>query len=88
MLESGEKAEILLKILKQKYDDKITQPTEILLPKLLSLAQSYAEWIVPGKALPVIVRANTSIPNKPQLLKLLLKHQLLYSQIPEAEETL
>ncbi|MCH9655179.1 MAG: hypothetical protein K0U86_13355 [Planctomycetes bacterium] len=88
MLEREEKVENLLKKPKQKYDDKTAQPIAELLPDILILTQSYEEYGVPGKALHLIERVNTVIPNRPRVLKLLLKYQLFYSLIPAAEETL
>lgn len=88
MLETEEKVENLLKILKKKNDDKTKQQLESLLPEILILAHSYEEYGVPGKALYLMERANALFPNDPQLLKLLLKYQQFYSLIPEAEQTL
>jgi len=88
MLEREEIIENLLKKLEQKHDDKTAQQVADLLPEILILAQSYEEFGVPGKALYLIERANTFIPNKPRVLKLLLQYQLFYSLISEAEATL
>ncbi|MFK7778713.1 MAG: hypothetical protein QM501_11465 [Gimesia sp.] len=88
MVEQEEMIEILLKKLAQKHDDKIAQQDLDLLPEIVILAQSYEKYGVPGKALSLIERTNRFIPNKPRVLQLLLKYQLFYSLIPEAEETL
>lgn len=88
MLEREEKIETLLKNLEKNHDDKTAQQLKSVLPEMLALAQSYEQNGVPGKSLYLMERANTLIPNKPQLLKLLLKYQQFYSLIPEAEETL
>ncbi|WP_299467338.1 hypothetical protein [uncultured Gimesia sp.] len=87
MLAREEKVENLLKNLAQFHDDKTAQQTAALLSELLVLAGAYEEYGVPGKALHLVERTNMFIPNNPQLLKLLLKYQLFYSLIPEAEET-
>ena len=88
MLEREEIIENLLKKREQKHVDETAQQAADLLPEILILAQSYEDYGVPGKALYLIERANTFIPNKPRVLKLLLKYQLFYSLILEAEETL
>jgi len=88
MLEREEKIKFILKKPDQKHDNKKTQEVVELLPEILILAQSYEDYGVPGKALYLIERTNTFIPNKPRVLRLLLKLQLFYSLIPEAEETL
>ncbi|QDT99798.1 hypothetical protein [Gimesia aquarii] len=88
MLEREEKVENLIKILENKHDEKTTQSLERLLSETIVLAQSYEQNGIPGKALHLMERANTLIPNNPQLLKLLLKYQQFYALIPKAEETL
>ncbi|QDT40433.1 Anaphase-promoting complex, cyclosome, subunit 3 [Gimesia alba] len=88
MLELEARVEVFLKNRENNHDDKSTQQTTVILQELGALAQFYANTGVPGKALSLIERANTCLPNEPQLLKLLLKYQLFYALIPEAEETL
>lgn len=88
MQEREEKVEISLKKFGQKNDDKTAQQVAELLPEILILAQSYETQGTPGKALHLLERANTIMPNMPRLLKLLLKYQLFYALTPEAEETL
>lgn len=88
MLEREEKIELFLKKPPQKDDDKNAQAVAELLHEIQMLAQSYEEYGVPGKALHLMERANTIIPNQPRVLKLLLQYQLFYSLVPEASETL
>ncbi|QDT91385.1 Tetratricopeptide repeat protein [Gimesia algae] len=88
MLEREEKVEILLNNDKQNDDAKSIQHAAEILPDILTLVEWYQEFGVPGKALNLLERANTSIPNQPELLKLLLQKQLFYSLVAEAEATL
>ncbi|WP_339728716.1 hypothetical protein [uncultured Gimesia sp.] len=88
MLELEQRVEFFLKNQEKNRDEKNAQQTTVMLQELLTLAQFYEDAGVPGKALSLIERANTCLPNEPQLLKLLLKYQLFYALIPEAEETL
>lgn len=88
MLEREDRTEIFLNNCEKNRDEKMTQQAIAFLPELLDLAEFYESSGVPGKALSLIERANTCLPNEPLLLKLLLKYQLFYALIPEAEETL
>ncbi|QDV48588.1 Anaphase-promoting complex, cyclosome, subunit 3 [Gimesia fumaroli] len=88
MLELEEQVEIFLNNREKNRDEKNRQQTTVILQELATLAQFYEDMGVPGKALSLVERANTCLPNEAQLLKLLLKHQLFYALIPEAEETL
>lgn len=88
MLEREERVENLLKIAKKKHGDKMAQQTATFLPELLVLVHTYEKYGTPGKALDLLERSHSYYPNEPQLLKLLLKFQLFYSLIPEAEQTL
>ncbi|QDT25217.1 hypothetical protein Enr10x_05120 [Gimesia panareensis] len=72
----------------KKYDvDKTAQKALPLLSDILQLAQEYENFGVPGKALALMERANTSFPKQAKILSLLLKYQLLYALTPAAEET-
>ncbi len=88
MLEREERVEILFKNIQTNHEVKSEHNSADTLQDVLTLAEWYQEFGVPGKALDLLERANTLIPNQPELLKLLLQQQLFYSLVTEADATL
>ena len=72
----------------RKYSvDKTGHNDVPLKEEILQLAQEYEDFGVPGKSLALMERVNTVFPKQLEILKLLLKYQLLFTLTAEAEET-
>lgn len=88
MLQLEEKTEHRLNFPQKINDAKSEQITVELLQDVVTLVDWYQKTGVPGKALSLLERTNTLIPNQPEVLRLLLQSQLFYAQSHDAEKTL
>lgn len=88
MLQLEEKTEDLLNFSQKKHDAKSEHLTSETLQNVVTLVDWYQAFGVPGKALSLLERTNTLIPNQPEILRLLLQLQLFYTQTSAAEKTL
>lgn len=88
MLEREARVTFFLKKQEKNRDEKRGQAAASIWEEILLLVSFYEESGVPGKALALLEQADTAFPNDPERLRLLLKYQLFYSLIPEAEQTL